>query len=313
MSGKLAMKDTFRFDQPGTLEPPGWIGRTVRLALGALCLWLMWQLAADSAVPDLRNPSFWFLAILALLLAPYVVNIGFGVKWGAWPRILSAIVVISSAVVSYFVVNDPLGAPLWGTLTIWMIYVYGHLGISFVLSSVLATPGCEMRSIPHLLGLMFGRDPREHYCPGFIDNIDRWEHSRSGAESNSEGNTKAGRSAKDLVGNAGGQLLIYGLPFVALQLAGNLAGFTVATAVPAIAFLFVGVICTYNAWRSGRVHCHFLGPWCLLAGTVTALYSLRIIDFGPGSWSLIVNTGLAGAALLYVTSERIWGKYFGSE
>lgn len=311
MAGKLTMKDTFRFDRPGTLARPGPIGRIVRAVLGALCLWLVWQLAADSAIADLSNPSFWFLALLALSLAPYVVNIGFGIEWGAWPRIASAIVIIAAAVVSYLMAGSPLGYGLWATVTIWMIYVYAHLGVSFLLAAVLATPGCEMRAIPHLLGLVFKQTAREHYCPGFIDNVDRWEHSRYTDDSNEDDRGITDRSKNDLVGNAGGQLLIYGVPFVALQLAGNLAGFTVATAVPAVAFLFVGVVCTYNAWRSRRVHCHFLGPWCLLAGTMTALYSLRSIDFGPGSWSLIVNTGLAGAAILYLGSERIWGKYFG--
>ena len=108
-------------------------------------------------------------------------------------------------------------------------------------------------------------------------------------------------------------MLIYGVPFVALQIAGNLGGFVVATSIPAIAFLIVGAVCTYNAWRSRRVHCFFLGPWCLLVGIMTALYSLRVIDFGPDSWSLIVNTGLAGAAILYFVSERIWGRYFDKE
>ena len=143
--------------------------------------------------------------------------------------------------------------------------------------------------------------------------IAHWRFDGNSNDSSGNGQAITDRSAIDLLNNAGGQLLIYGVPFVALQLAGNLAGFTLATAVPAIAFLFVGAVCSYNAWRSGRVHCHFLGPWCLVAGTMTALYSLRIIDFGPDSWSLIVNTGLAGAALLYFGSERIWGRYFGHE
>jgi hypothetical protein len=37
-----------------------------------------------------------------------------------------------------------------------MVYVYGHLGISFVLSAILATPGCEMQEAnsdsPHGFG-----------------------------------------------------------------------------------------------------------------------------------------------------------------
>lgn len=311
MATKLGMKETFRFDQPGTLAKPGPIGRIVRLVLGTLCLWPMWQLARHSSTTDLYDPSFWILSLLGLMLVPYVVNIGFGVKWGVWPRVTSAAIILTAAIVSYITANNALGFPLWVTVAVWMIYIYGHLGLSFLLSAILATPGCEMRAIPHLIGLLSKQDAREHYCPGFIENIDQWEHSRLRKfdANDSEVHTSGDRSTRDILDNAGGQLLVYGVPFVALQLAGNLAGFTIATAVPAIAFLFVGIVCSFNAWRSYRVHCFFMGPWCLLAGLVTTLYSFRMIDFGPSSWSLIVNTGLAGAAVLYMVSERIWGKY----
>lgn len=313
MAGKFTMKDTFRFDQPGTLVKPGPVGRIVRLVLGALCLGLVWQLALHTDVADLRNPSVWLLAVLALVLAPYVANIGFGVTWGSWPRIISVALLLGAAVFSYITAGDALAVPLWATVTLWMIYVYAHLGSSFLLSAILATPGCEMRAIPHLFGLVFKHETREHYCPGFIDRIDEWERHRHSDlnDVKSDDQPTADRGDNDMLDNAGGQLLVYGVPFVALQLAGNLAGFTVATVVPAVAFLLVGVVCIYNARRSGRVHCFFLGPWCLLAGTMTALYSLRVIDFGPDSWQLIVNTGLAGALALYIASEKIWGRYFG--
>lgn len=314
MVGKPAMKETFRFDRAGTLARPGPIGRLVRVVLGLLCLWLVWQLGTRSGVPDLYNPSFWVLTALGLMLAPYVVNIGFGVTWGAWPRYASIALLLGAAVVAYLGAGTVMAAPLWATILAWMIYVYAHLGLSFVLAAVLATPGCEMRALPHLVGLVFRRDAREHYCPGFIDNVDRWEHSRHASRDEAAGDevSDPNRVRKDILGNAGGQLLVYGVPFLALQLAGNLGGFTIATTVPAIAFLFVGAVCTVNALRSGRVHCFFVGPWCLIAGTMTAFYSLRIIDFGPGSWSLIVNSGLAGAFILYMASERFWGTYFGT-
>jgi hypothetical protein len=32
-----------------------------------------------------------------------------------------------------------------------------------------------MRAIPHLAGIISGRPSKEHFCPGFIDLIDRWE------------------------------------------------------------------------------------------------------------------------------------------
>jgi len=43
---------------------------------------------------------------------------------------------------------------------------------------VLATPGCEMRAIPHLLSLVTGQEAKEHYCPvGPLHRIDKWEAS----------------------------------------------------------------------------------------------------------------------------------------
>lgn len=44
-------------------------------------------------------------------------------------------------------------------------------GVSFLLASVLGTPGCEMRAIPHLAVLLTGRETREHFCPGFLRHI----------------------------------------------------------------------------------------------------------------------------------------------
>jgi len=178
MADRLAMKDTFRFDEPGTLQRPGPIGRLVRLILGLLCLWLVWQLAFRSGTPDLTNPSFWIFVAFGMLLVPYVINIGFGVTWGAWPRIVSTILLVGAAAIGYLTTNGQIAFSLWATAAIWMAYVYGHLGISFVMSSLLATPGCEMRAIPHLLGKVLKRDTREHYCPGFIDNVDEWELNR---------------------------------------------------------------------------------------------------------------------------------------
>lgn len=313
MAGKLAMKDVFRFDRAGSLERPGPMGRTVRLVLGLACLWVVWQLVTRSGLPDLVNPSFWVLAAFGLVLAPYVVNIGFGANLGAWPRVASVGLLALAAVVSFATAGSLLAAPLWATVVVWMVYVYGHLGLSFVLAAAIATPGCEMRSLPHLAGLVRRRDAREHYCPGFIQNVDAWERGRGGGAGDGEtaGSATTARERRDFLRNASGQLLVYGLPFVLLQVAGNLGGFAVATGGAAFSFLFVGAACSANALRSGRVHCLFVGPWCLLAGTLMALYGFRQIDFGADTWALIANSGLAGAVVLYLASEKILGRYLG--
>lgn len=68
-----------------------------------------------------------------------------------------------------------LGVPL----NLWLGYFYGHLGVSFLLAAAIGTPGCEMRSIPELIGRARGTPSHEHRCPvGFLARIDEWERGR---------------------------------------------------------------------------------------------------------------------------------------
>ena len=303
MTDNAGSNDVFRFDDPGTLPKPGLIGRFVRLFFGALCLSLVWNLAIHGGAGDLMIPGYWVWAIFALVLVPYVVNIGFGVRWASWPRWASLGLLGLGGIISLAATGSPLGKPLWLVVNGWMIYVYGHLGVSFGLSAVLATPGCELRAIPHVLGLLGGRDAREHYCPGFIDAVDRWERGDW---------TPGEAEEKDLLASPGRLLLLYGLPFVALQLAGNLGGPLVGNGVPALALLFVGGLCALNALRCRRVHCVLLAPIFLVAGFAMILYTVKWIDFGPGTWPLIVNSALAAGFVVGCFSEHLLGRYWGT-
>lgn len=120
-----------------------------------------------------------------MLFAPlcvfnYVVNIGFTKSWGHRPLLVSAIVLGAIACVA-FLVTGSFDNPIFGiSLNLWIAYFYGHLGVSFVLAAIIATPGCEMRSIPELVGKATGRASEEHHCPaGFITQIDEWEQRRT--------------------------------------------------------------------------------------------------------------------------------------
>lgn len=67
------------------------------------------------------------------------------------------------------------GFALW----LWLTYTFLHLGLSFVLAVIMATPGCEMRAIPGLFGRLTGHSADEHGCPAtFITAIDNWERGR---------------------------------------------------------------------------------------------------------------------------------------
>ncbi len=106
-------------------------------------------------------------------------------------------------------------------------------------------------------------------------------------------------------------MLVYGVPWIAMQLVGNLSNSARAVASTwAVGFAVMGTTCLVNALRCGRVHCWFTGPWFLLAAVLTVLRYLEVIRI---SWSTILNAGLLGALLLFFVSENIWGRYFGEK
>lgn len=167
-----------KFEKFGTLEKPGPIGRIVRLAFGLICLNFVWVLItggtwlANNITTDL---AFWFALVMGFLVFPYVVNIGFTQSWGRRPQFIIIILAVGAGVWSLIQDGDVWGAPLGWLVVVWLFYVYSHLGISLVLSSIIATPGCEMRAIPHLWTLITGKETKEHYCPGLFNPIDAWE------------------------------------------------------------------------------------------------------------------------------------------
>lgn len=172
---------TLHFREYGSLEPPGPIGRVVRAALGAACLWLVHDLIVYGDIYDVRNLLLPGWGLFGIILVPYVFNIGFGVSLGKWPRHVTIFVLVVVVAVGWMITRTLLNEWIWIALKTFMLYVYGHLGLSFILSAILATPGCEMRSIPHLIGLATRRKEkiREYPCPGFIGTVDRWEQRRS--------------------------------------------------------------------------------------------------------------------------------------
>lgn len=184
MTARPQDKIETHFEQTGSLTRPGPVGRLVRLALGALFLWALYAmltgglgLMSSRRVP--RSVSLWILVVIAFQLTPYVVNIGFTRNWRRRPQMFVAIAAAVLMAVDFVLYGSwwapPLGVFVWA----WLVYFSTHLGLSFVLSALLGTPGCEMRAIPHLWSLVSRRETKEHYCPGALDRIDRWESART--------------------------------------------------------------------------------------------------------------------------------------
>ncbi|MCZ6725801.1 MAG: hypothetical protein O7A98_00420 [Acidobacteria bacterium] len=174
--------DETRFDDPGTLRKPGPIGRSVRLLLGLWLLYVCWFLWTYPGALVSKAIPYWtaLLSIaFALWLIPPVVNIGFGTDWRAWPRY------VVTGVILLWAIGLALSAGSWWSPALgrfaWLfvLYTFGHLGLSFVLAAAIATPGCEMRALPHLWTLLTGRKTKEHFCPGFLHELDAWETQRA--------------------------------------------------------------------------------------------------------------------------------------
>lgn len=167
-------------EQPGSLPRPGTIGRLVRLGFGVACIYYvisLWDVRGDLLFDQSSiRPLIWNGILPTLFLVSYVVNIGFSRAWRKRPAIVTAASMLIAAGVG-FSQSETLQSPFLAN-TVWAfeLYLFTHLGVSFLLAAVLATPGCEMRSIHHLYANVTGRPAVEHRCPvGPLSAIDRWE------------------------------------------------------------------------------------------------------------------------------------------
>jgi len=170
-------------DEPGSLPRPGPIGRLVRLGFGFLCLWYVYQLVgvwgnlltADGSI----RLVIWNGVLIGLVLVSYVVNIGYSRAWKKWPAIVSALVLAAIAAAGYVMTGNVETEWLALAIWLWEFYVFTHLGLAFLVASVIATPGCEMRAFHDLYSRISGRPTKEHCCPfGPLHPIDQWEAGR---------------------------------------------------------------------------------------------------------------------------------------
>ena len=172
-----------RLDVPGTLARPGPVVRLTRLVFGAICIWYLVELIDinDSLLDNSGHVHsvIWNGILPALFLVSYIINIGFSRSWKKWPAFASAGVFLLLAAYGYVsesrLETELLARSIWS----WELYLFSHLGLSFLLSALLGTPGCEMRALHDLYSRLTGKPTKEHYCPvGPLSAIDKWESGR---------------------------------------------------------------------------------------------------------------------------------------
>lgn len=172
-----------QLEEPGTLTKPGPVGRLMRLTFGALCVYYVVglidvQQSMQNSEGHIRG-VIWNGILPSLFLVSYVVNIGFSRAWKKWPAIVSGGVLLLVAAYGFYSQGMLETAILAQAIWVWELYIFTHLGLSFLLSALLGTPGCEMRAIHDLRAKLTGSQAREHLCPvGPLRSIDRWESGR---------------------------------------------------------------------------------------------------------------------------------------
>lgn len=112
----------------------------------------------------------------------------------------------------------------------------------------------------------------------------------------------------DLAARVSSLASIWWLPTAAI-VAAIFVNALVRTAVWAVALSWMGAACLLNAYRCGRVHCYFTGPFYIIAALTSLLYGFGSLPLGHRGWESIGIVLIIGSLLLNYVPERIWGRY----
>jgi hypothetical protein len=91
------------------------------------------------AVPT--SPGLWFGAALCFYALQGMPDKGFERSWGRWPQLIFGCLALVAIVYSLIFSGHWWGRPLGALLLALILYVTGHLGLSFVLAGILGQPG----------------------------------------------------------------------------------------------------------------------------------------------------------------------------
>ena len=111
---------------------------------------------------------------------------------------------------------------------------------------------------------------------------------------------------KDWAGNWISLAGLWGLPAAAM-LIGALLDPLPRAIIWSAALVWMGGACIANARRCGRTHCRFTGPFYLVMAALVVAYAAGALPIGEHGWAFLGAVATAGTAVLWRSSERIWG------
>ena len=136
------------FEDAGTLDRPGPIGRSWRVVNGvgvfAIIAWIVANFSSyvSSDTPSLLGAALiTFGVVAALLNFSSTVNIGFTRNWGLWPVKGVAVAFLAAAAFDLIQYDHVWGPPVGLLAFMFMVSAFGHLGLSFLAAGIFAVPG----------------------------------------------------------------------------------------------------------------------------------------------------------------------------
>jgi hypothetical protein len=117
-------------------------------------------------------------------------------------------------------------------------------------------------------------------------------------------------SSRDILRSHGAIAAVYGLPILAIVGSGSLAPASMwHQVIWFIALTTMGLACTVNALRCGRVHCYVTGPLLLMGALVVLLDALAIVHIGRTGWNVLCGALIVGTLFAYCVVESALGRY----
>jgi len=117
-------------------------------------------------------------------------------------------------------------------------------------------------------------------------------------------------NARDILQSRGATAAFYGLPVLAIVASGFLAsGSLWRPIIWVVALTTMGLACTVNALRCGRVHCYITGPLFFLGALVALLDALAIVRLTRTGWSLLSGALIVATLVAYYVIEPALGRY----
>ncbi len=134
-------------EMPGSQPTPGLIGRIVRFGAGASILTMYLPEALFHREGLIRTGwhvemlGWIFAIVIGLCLLPTIIDRGFGVSWGRRARLVFAGLAIVGLGYDRIAYGTFWAPPVAWLTFVTITFVIVHLGLSFVVAGLLATPG----------------------------------------------------------------------------------------------------------------------------------------------------------------------------